>query len=134
VEDILNQEGYAATSIGNPLKALGLLFQLQPDLILCDITMPELDGYELCAMLRQASAFRQVPIVMLTSKEAFLDRVKARMVGASDYLTKPFGPAELTTLVEKYLGPAGSHRSSPDRLLAEAIRAEVDFDLSSIPV
>jgi twitching motility two-component system response regulator PilG len=63
VEGILEQQGYAATSIGNPLKALGLLFQLQPDLILCDIAMPELDGYELCAMLRQASAFRQIPIV-----------------------------------------------------------------------
>lgn len=134
VEGILEQQGYAATSIGNPLKALGLLFQLQPDLILCDIAMPELDGYELCAMLRQASAFRQIPIVMLTGKEAFLDRVKARMVGASDYLTKPFGPTELTTLVEKYLGPGDPDGSSPDRLLAEAIKGEVDFDLSTIPI
>jgi twitching motility two-component system response regulator PilG len=134
VEGILEQQGYAATSIGNPLRALGLLFQLQPDLILCDIAMPELDGYELCAMLRQATAFRQIPIVMLTGKEAFLDRVKARMVGASDYLTKPFGPAELTALVEKYLGPGDPDGSSPDHLLAEAIRGEVDFDLGTIQV
>jgi twitching motility two-component system response regulator PilG len=134
VEGILEQQGYAATSIGNPLKALGLLFQLQPDLILCDIAMPELDGYELCAMLRQASAFRQIPIVMLTGKEAFLDRVKARMVGASDYLTKPFGPEELTALVEKYLGPGDPNGSSPDWLLTQAIRAEADFDLGTIPV
>jgi twitching motility two-component system response regulator PilG len=134
VENILEHQGYAATSIGNPLKALGLLFQLQPDLILCDIAMPELDGYELCAMLRQASAFRQIPIVMLTGKDAFLDRVKARMVGATDYLTKPFGSAELTALVEKYLGPGDLNGSSPDRLLTEAIRGEVDLDLGTIPV
>jgi twitching motility two-component system response regulator PilG len=85
-------------------------------------------------MLRQASAFRQIPIVMLTGKDAFLDRVKARMVGATDYLTKPFGSAELTALVEKYLGPGDLNGSSPDRLLTEAIRGEVDLDLGTIPV
>ena len=72
--------------------------------------MPEPDGYEICAMLRQSSAFRQTPIVMLTGKDGFIDRVKARMVGSTDYLTKPFGETELTVLIEKYIGqkPAGS--------------------------
>ncbi|WP_035987137.1 response regulator [Leptolyngbya sp. KIOST-1] len=130
VERILDGQGYEATSIGNPLKALGLLFQLQPNLILCDITMPELDGYELCAMLRHSSAFRQTPIVMLTGKEGFLDRVKARMVGATDYLTKPFGPGELLALVEKYVGPGDLNRPRPDTLLAEAIEDEFDIDFS----
>ncbi|MFZ4640927.1 MAG: response regulator [Nodosilinea sp.] len=129
VESMLESHGYEATSIGNPLKALGLLFQLQPDLILCDIAMPGLDGYELCAMLRQASVFRQTPIVMLTGKEAFLDRVKARMVGASDYLTKPFGPGELIALVEKYVGSGVVSNLRPDKLLTEAISAEWDLDL-----
>jgi twitching motility two-component system response regulator PilG len=54
VEQILEEQGYEATSIGNPLRALSLLFQLKPDLILCDIAMPELEGYQLCAMLRQS--------------------------------------------------------------------------------
>ena len=130
VERILDGQGYEATSIGNPLKALGLLFQLQPNLILCDITMPELDGYELCAMLRHSSAFRQTPIVMLTGKDGFLDRVKARMVGATDYLTKPFGPGELLALVEKYVGPGDLNRPRPDMLLAEAIEDEFDIDFS----
>jgi twitching motility two-component system response regulator PilG len=128
VERILDGQGYEATSIGNPLKALGLLFQLQPDLILCDIAMPELDGYELCAMLRHANAFRQTPIVMLTGKDGFLDRVRARMVGANDYLTKPFGPGELLALVEKYAGPGDPDRPRPDKLLAEAMAHELDFD------
>lgn len=130
VERILDGQGYEATSLGNPLKALGLLFQLQPDLILCDITMPELDGYELCAMLRHSSAFRQTPIVMLTGKDGFLDRVKARMVGATDYLTKPFGPGELLALVEKYVGPGDLNRPLPETLLAEAIEDEFDIDFS----
>ncbi|PZV21233.1 MAG: response regulator [Leptolyngbya sp.] len=130
VEQILDGQGYEATSIGNPLKALGLLFQLQPNLILCDITMPELDGYELCAMLRHSSAFRQTPIVMLTGKDGFLDRVKARMVGATDYLTKPFGSSELLALVEKYVGPGDLNRPRPETLLTEAIEDEFDIDFS----
>ncbi|MFQ4135796.1 response regulator [Nodosilinea sp. PGN35] len=134
VERILDGQGYEATSLGNPLKALGLLFQLQPNLILCDITMPELDGYELCAMLRHSSAFRQTPIVMLTGKDGFLDRVKARMVGATDYLTKPFGAGELLALVEKYVGPGDLNRPRPDILLAEAIEDEFDIDLSQAPL
>lgn len=104
VEHILRQHGYEITAIGNPLKALSLVFQLKPDLILCDIAMPELDGYEICAMLRKSTAFRQIPIVMLTGKDGFIDRVKAKMVGATDYLTKPFGESELLMLVEKYIG------------------------------
>jgi len=105
VEIILKEHGYEATAIGNPLKALSLVFQLKPDLILCDIAMPELNGYEICAMLRNSTAFRQTPIVMLTGIDGFIDRLKARMVRATNYLTKPFGDAELLTLVETYIGP-----------------------------
>ncbi|WP_339461076.1 response regulator, partial [Nodularia spumigena] len=87
----------------NPLEAISLIFQLQPDLILCDIAMPELDGYEICAMLRHSTAFQNIPIIMLTGKDQFIDRVRATMVGATDYLTKPFGDTELLMLVEKYI-------------------------------
>lgn len=128
VEQILDDHGYEATSIGNPLRALSLLFQLQPDLILCDIAMPELEGYQLCAMLRQSTVFRQTPIIMLTGRDGFIDRVKARMAGATDYLTKPFGSQELLTLVEKYVGLGNPSRPEPDRLLAEAIKDDLELD------
>jgi twitching motility two-component system response regulator PilG len=90
--------------LDNPVTALSQFFIHKPDLILCDITMPELDGYEVCAMLRQSSYFRQTPIVMLTGLDGFIDRVRAQMVGATDYLAKPFGEEELVTIVEKYVG------------------------------
>ena len=128
IEQILDEHGYEATSIGNPLRALSLLFQLRPDLILCDIAMPELEGYELCAMLRQSSVFRQTPIVMLTGKDCFIDRVKARMAGATDYLTKPFGAHELLTLVEKYVGPGNPTRPQPNRLLEQAIQDDLELE------
>ena len=133
VEQILDKHGYEATSIGNPLRALSLLFQLKPDLILCDIAMPELEGYQLCAMLRQSTFFRQTPIVMLTGRDGFIDRVKARMAGATDYLTKPFGEQELLTLVEKYVGLGNPLRPEPDRLLADAIRDDLELGAGPMP-
>jgi twitching motility two-component system response regulator PilG len=103
VKSILEPQGYRAISITNPLEAFSLIFQLKPDLILCDIAMPELDGYEICSMLRHSTAFRHIPIIMLTGKDGFIDRVRARMVGATDYLTKPFTDKELLMLIEKYI-------------------------------
>ncbi|WP_413165005.1 response regulator [Capilliphycus salinus ALCB114379] len=121
VELILNQQGYEATAISHPLKALSWVFQLKPDLILCDIAMPELNGYEICAMLRNSTAFRQTPIVMLTGIDGFIDRLRARMVRATDYLTKPFGENELLTLVETYVGLGDPNRLPSERLLADEI-------------
>jgi len=104
VKHILTQKGYEAIAIGDPLEALSSVFKIIPDLILCDITMPELDGYEVCAMLRTSTLFRQTPIIMLTGKDGFIDRVRAKLIGATDYLTKLFGESELLMLVESYIG------------------------------
>ncbi|MGB6298601.1 MAG: response regulator [Rivularia sp. (in: cyanobacteria)] len=103
VQSILQPQGYNAIAFTNPLEALNRVFQLQPHLILCDIVMPDLDGYQLCAMLRHSSAFRLVPIIMLSAKSSYIDRAKANMVGATDYLTKPFESTELLLLIKKYL-------------------------------
>ncbi len=91
--------------------------------------MPDLDGYEICAMLRRSTMFRQIPIVMLTGKDGFIDRVKARMVGATDYLTKPFGQSELLMLVEKHIGLGDPTRPKPDELLADALKNELDVEM-----
>jgi twitching motility two-component system response regulator PilG len=103
INSILQPQGYEAIALSNPLEALSLVFQLKPDLILCDIAMSGLEGHEVCAMLRHSTAFRITPIIMLTGKDGFIDRVKATMVGATDYLTKPFTDTELLMLVEKYI-------------------------------
>lgn len=121
VEHMVKPDGYEITTISNSLKALSLVFQLKPDLILCDIAMPEPDGYEICAMLRKSTAFRQTPIVMLTGKDGFIDRVRARMVGATDYLTKPFGKQELLTIVERYVGPGSSESLKQENFLVDLL-------------
>ncbi|QLE54073.1 response regulator [Nostoc sp. TCL26-01] len=103
VESILQPQGYEVIAFTNPLEALSLLFQLQPDLILCDLAMPELDGYQMCAMLRQSQAFRYIPMIMLTSEDKFIDQIRAKMVGATAYLTKPVVDTELLTVIKKYV-------------------------------
>ncbi len=111
VESILKKNGYQISLITDPLPGLSLIFELKPDVILCDIAMPKLDGYEICAMLRHSKVFKYTPIMMLTGKEGFIDRIRARMVGATDYLTKPFGEQELLLLIEKYVTPKMRSRS-----------------------
>jgi len=105
VEFFLQGRGYEVQTIGNPTEALSDLFKSKPDLILLDIAMPRLDGYELCAMIRKSTAFGTTPIVMLTGKDGYIDRVRARIAGATEYLTKPFGEQELLDIVDKYFGP-----------------------------
>lgn len=126
VEQILQAKGYEVTAIQDPLEALRLIFPLQPNLILCDLAMPKLDGFELCGMLRQSTAFRQTPIIVLTGKDAFIDRVKARMVGSTDYLTKPFGASELLLLVEKYLEPRKLEIAHDKRFMTKRLEQDIE--------
>ncbi|MBW4662616.1 MAG: response regulator [Chroococcus sp. CMT-3BRIN-NPC107] len=83
---------------------LNVLFQIKPDLIFCDLALSSpLDGYEFCAMLRRSSVFRSTPIILLSSKDLFIERIKARMLGATDYLIAPIIEQQLLVLIEKYL-------------------------------
>jgi twitching motility two-component system response regulator PilG len=89
--------------IDNPVKALMEIIRNKPDLILLDVTMPNLDGYELCSLLRKHPNFKQTPIIMVTGNTGFIDRAKAKLVGSSGYLTKPFTQSDLVKIVFKYL-------------------------------
>jgi twitching motility two-component system response regulator PilG len=74
-------------------------------LILLDITMPRLDGYQLCRIIKSNKDLRNTPVVMLSGKDGLLDKVKGRMAGASDYITKPFNPNALVKTVRKHVTP-----------------------------
>ncbi|MCM1982664.1 response regulator [Lyngbya confervoides] len=97
----LEPSGYEVVSLLDPSEALQELVNHQPELILMDIEMPKIDGYELCKMVRQIESLRKTPVVMLTGREGLFDRVRAKMLGCSAYLTKPFNPAEMVALVQK---------------------------------
>jgi twitching motility two-component system response regulator PilG len=97
----LESSGYEVLSFLDPTQVITHLLTEQPLVILMDIEMPRIDGYELCRMARQVESLKPVPIVMLTGREGIIDRVRARMAGCTAYLTKPFNPQELLGLVQK---------------------------------
>jgi len=99
----LDAENYSVVMIDNPLKALMQIIRCKPDLILLDITMPNIDGYELCSLMRRHSSFKKTPIIMVTGNSGLLDRARAKLVRATDYLTKPFTKSDLLKIVQKYL-------------------------------
>lgn len=103
VKMTLNTAGYKVIGILDPSKALKDLFQYQPTVIFLDINMPNINGYDLCSLLRKSKKFKEIPIVMLTGRDGMIDRVRAKLVGATDYLTKPCDPNKLISLT-KILG------------------------------
>ncbi len=104
MERFLGTKGkYQLTKLADPIKASSMIFRLKPDLILMDITMPGINGYKLCSLFRSSTALAQTPIIMVTGNKGLVDRVRANIVGATDYLTKPFTEQDLLALVEKYL-------------------------------
>jgi twitching motility two-component system response regulator PilG len=95
-------------NIKEPFKALTTLLHAKPDLILMDINMPEIDGYQLCSLCNKSSALKGIPIIMLTGRSGILDRVKAKMVGSVGYICKPFLPQELVQAINSYI-PVNLH-------------------------
>ncbi len=96
----LTGQGYELLKAGSGTQALKIAREQKPDLILLDIMLPEMDGFEVCRILRQESS---VPILMLTARDEVVDRVVGLEVGADDYLTKPFSMRELSARVKALL-------------------------------
>jgi twitching motility two-component system response regulator PilG len=85
------------------LEALGAMSHATPDLVLLDIGLPNLDGHQICRAIRRNERTRDVPVVMLTGRDGLMDRLRGKMAGASEYLSKPFDPQALTAVLRKYL-------------------------------
>jgi signal transduction histidine kinase len=100
---MLGQQGYEVRPIPNGKMALTAIEAAPPDLILLDIKMPELDGYELCKQLKAAEATRDIPIIFISALDEVLDKVKAFGAGGLDYITKPFQFEEVLARVETHL-------------------------------
>lgn len=98
-EMFLKQGGHDVLLAEDGFDALAKVNDYQPHLIFCDILMPRLDGYQTCAIIKRNPKFAQVPVVMLSSKDGVFDKARGRMVGAQDYLTKPFTKDQLLQVV-----------------------------------
>ena len=105
LEQIFQQEGYQFISVMDSLKAIPIVVGKKPDLIFLDLVMPNANGYEICSRLRKIGAFQNTPIVILTGNDGVIDRVRAKVVGATDFLTKPVQSELVLEIAQKYLQP-----------------------------
>ena len=103
IDSFLKNQGISVLMIGNPVDALMQIIRNKPDLILLDVTMPNLDGYKLCSLLRRHPSFKNTPVIMVTGNTGLVDRAKAKLVGASGYITKPFTQSDLLGTIFMHL-------------------------------
>jgi len=101
-ETLLKKEGFDVITATDGFEALSMIADHQPDLILLDIMMPRLDGYQTCALIKHHRVFRHTPVVMLSSKDGLFDRARGRVVGSDNYITKPFTREELLSVIEEH--------------------------------
>ena len=99
----LTRHGFETEILGCSKGTLNALEGLTPDLILLDIMLPDLDGFELCRQIRKSQALARTPILFLTARSDEVDRVLGLEIGGDDYMTKPFSPRELVARVKAHL-------------------------------
>lgn len=103
MEEVIKGAKYQFVGINDPLRAIALLMSRKPSLIFLDLIMPNANGYEICSQLRKLSLFKETPIVILSGQDGLVDRVRAKLVGASDFLSKPAEPAAVLSIIRKHL-------------------------------
>jgi len=100
---ILSRKGYAVVEAKNGLDALSQLNNEMPDLVLLDIVMPRMDGYRVLSIMKESVTFKDIPVIILSGRDAMLDKIRGKISGSSEYLTKPFNPDKLIDTISKYL-------------------------------
>ncbi len=106
----LGMEGYEVVTALDGEQALERVASERPDLIVLDIMMPKLDGYEVCRAVKSNPATKNVPVILLSAKGRNVDQKMGFDVGADDYITKPFSPRKLVERINQLLGQAVSER------------------------
>ncbi|SRR5579883_1297682 len=106
LEVCLEREGYSVLSYGDPLEALRVLSVPNtaiPDIAFIDISLPGMNGYQVIQYLKARPQFQKMTLIAISGRDGLLDRLKARLAGAKEYVTKPFKTQEIVTLVQKYV-------------------------------
>ncbi len=100
---MLNQNGYCTVEASDGYQAIAQVDKTKPELILLDIIMPGIDGYKVMSTIKEKPGMEDVPIIMLTSRDSLIDKMRGRVSGTDEYLTKPFKSEALMQKVNKYL-------------------------------
>ena len=127
IQAYLEQEGYEIQTAADGRAALLIFRDFQPDLVVLDIMLPELDGLEVLRQIRQTS---EAYVIMLTAKADETDKIIGLGLGADDYVTKPFSPRELVARIKAALRRASGSNSSKTELVSRQLRLDVDGRLA----
>lgn len=103
-ENLLKKEGFEVVTATDGFEALAKITIHKPDIIFVDIMMPRLDGYQTCALIKNNHSFKNVPVIMLSSKDSIFDRARGKIVGSEEYLTKPFSKEDLIKAIGSHTG------------------------------
>lgn len=106
MEQVIQAAGYRFVSVMDAPRAIATLLTQKPDVIFLDLVMPGTNGYEICSQLRKVSLFKETPIIILTGNDGIVDQVRARLLGATDFLSKPMEPEVVLDVIRKYLEKA----------------------------
>lgn len=110
---LLQEEGFQVITAEDGFDAIGKVVSLRPDIVFADVSMPRLDGYQTCALIKNNPGFCHIPVVMLSSKDSIFDKARGRLVGSEHYLTKPFTRRDLLRAVNRHTRARSDNRS-PD--------------------
>ena len=102
-ETLLKREGADVVTATDGFEALSKIADHKPQIIFVDIMMPRLDGYQTCALIKNNQVFKSTPVIMLSSKDGLFDKARGRIVGAEQYVTKPFTREELLDAIRKHV-------------------------------
>lgn len=100
---LLTSKGYQVQGVANGTAALKAIAKEPPDLVLLDIMLPEIDGFEVCHQIKQNEATKHIPVIMLTAKKSREDMSRGEKVGADWYITKPFKSAMVIETIQRFL-------------------------------
>lgn len=122
VQMTLQREHIRVITASDGLSALSAVADEMPALILLDIQLPRMNGYHICQTLRKHLQFRQIPIIMLSGKDGLFDKMRGRLAGSTEYLTKPFDSVELVQTVKKHLANWEERRAEQMPVQREGMR------------
>lgn len=129
----LTQEGYDVISANNGEKALEMLPE-KPDLIVLDVLMPKMNGYETCAKIRENEAFKNVPVLFLTAKISEMDEVHGLSLGADDYITKPISPKKFIARIKANLRRTTAESEEKNKVLINIGPLEIDREKYTVHI
>ncbi|HHL19671.1 MAG TPA: response regulator [Thiothrix sp.] len=124
-EILLSEQGCKVLLASDGFESLAIIASDRPDMVFVDIMMPRLDGYQTCALIKGHPEYRDIPVVMLSSKDSIFDMARGGLAGSESYITKPFTRNDLVAAIQKHVKPTDVKKEAE----SEQANDDMDFDL-----